>query len=69
MYKDDNLTFEDIRMLLARFGNQTLDFFGAIRATTYDDQILCAAHNLCAGRRTGATGSGASLMHTIMATV
>lgn len=42
MYKDDNLEWRDIEMLLERFGNQTLDFFGAIRASTYDGQILCA---------------------------
>jgi hypothetical protein len=41
MYKDDNLTMEDIAKLLQRFGNQTLDFFGAIRASTFDGQILC----------------------------
>eukprot|EP00892_Ulva_mutabilis_P004562 jgi/Ulvmu1/2478/UM137_0003.1 len=40
MYKDDNLEIEDIQKLIHRFGNQSLDFFGAIRACTYDSQIL-----------------------------
>lgn len=31
---------EDVEKLLERFGNQTLDFFGALRASTYDEQIL-----------------------------
>jgi hypothetical protein len=43
MYKDDDISMEDVAKLLQRFGNQTLDFFGAIRASTYDHQILCAA--------------------------
>jgi hypothetical protein len=47
MYKDDNLSYEDIEKLIQRFGNQTLDFFGAIRAGTYDSQILCAPPCLC----------------------
>ena len=42
MYKEDNFEMEHIAKLLQRFGNQTLDFFGAIRASTYDGQILCA---------------------------
>ena len=42
MYKDDSLEVEDIRQLIHRFGNQSLDFFGAIRSCTYDSQILCA---------------------------
>lgn len=42
MYKEEaNLQIEDIAKLLQRFGNQQLDFFGAIRANTYDEQILC----------------------------
>lgn len=48
MYKDDSLTFEDVGQLMQRFSNQTLDFFGAIRASTYDDQILCATPLYCA---------------------
>lgn len=42
MYKDDNVQMEDIEKVIQRFGNQSLDFFGAIRACTYDNQILCA---------------------------
>jgi len=39
MYKDDNLTKEDIQTLKDKFPNQPLDFFGAMRAATYDKQI------------------------------
>ena len=46
-YKDDHLSYEDIQKLIQRFGNQTLDFFGAIRAGTYDSQILCAPSRCC----------------------
>ena len=42
MYKDDGISFEEVTLLLRRFGNQPLDFFGAIRSNTYDYQILCA---------------------------
>ena len=41
MYKEDGLEVEHIQKLVQRFGNQSLDFFGAIRACTYDNQILC----------------------------
>ena len=39
MYKDDGLTREDMRTLLKEFPNQSLDFYGALRAATYDKQI------------------------------
>lgn len=39
MYKDDGLSSEDMVALLDAFPNQSLDFFGAIRAATYDNQI------------------------------
>jgi hypothetical protein len=39
MYKDDGLSRQDIETLVATFGNQALDFFGALRASTYDAQI------------------------------
>lgn len=39
MYKDDGLTMEDIVKLIKRFESQPLDFFGALRASTYDSQI------------------------------
>jgi len=38
-YKDDGLTSEDMLKLIERFPLQPLDFFGALRATTYDNQI------------------------------
>jgi hypothetical protein len=39
LYKDDGLSRADIETLVATFGNQALDFFGALRASTYDGQI------------------------------
>lgn len=39
MYKDDGLAMEDMEALLDAFPSQELSFFGAIRATTYDNQI------------------------------
>ena len=39
MYKDDGLGTEDMVALLRAFPNQSLDFFGSIRASTYDNQI------------------------------
>jgi hypothetical protein len=39
MYKDDGLSSSDIQTLVDTFRGQTLDFFGAVRASTYDSQI------------------------------
>lgn len=39
MYKDDGLTQYDMSKLLDRFPTQPLDFFGALRSSTYDGQI------------------------------
>ena len=39
MYKDDGLGKEDMVTLLQTFPNQSLDFYGALRAATYDNQI------------------------------
>eukprot|EP00955_Chlamydomonas_euryale_P043271 352544-Chlamydomonas_euryale.AAC.18 len=39
MYKDDGMVYEDMQRLRMRFPGQPLDFFGAIRASTYDGQI------------------------------
>jgi len=39
MYKDDGLNRDDMRTLVDAFPNQSLDFFGALRASTYDNQI------------------------------
>ncbi|GMH40586.1 hypothetical protein BSKO_08490 [Bryopsis sp. KO-2023] len=39
MYKDDGLQREEIATLRERFPDQPLDFFGALRASTYDNQI------------------------------
>ena len=39
MYKDDGVSVRDIERLLKRFHRQPLDFFGALRASTYDNQI------------------------------
>ena len=39
MYRDDGLSRSDMEALLKAFPNQSLDFFGALRASTYDNQI------------------------------
>lgn len=40
MYKDDGLERKDMVTLLDRYGNeQSLDFYGALRSATYDNQI------------------------------
>ncbi|KAK9915318.1 hypothetical protein WJX75_007556 [Coccomyxa subellipsoidea] len=39
MYKEDGLSVEDTTALLETFPGQSLDFFGALRAATYDNQI------------------------------
>ena len=40
MYKDDGLEAKDMMTLLDRYGTeQSLDFYGALRAATYDNQI------------------------------
>ncbi|KAG2437907.1 hypothetical protein HXX76_005523 [Chlamydomonas incerta] len=39
MYKDDGVSRRDVEALLDRFKAQPLDFYGALRASTYDDQI------------------------------
>lgn len=39
MYKDDGITQADLEQLLDAFPDQPLDFYGAIRAGTYDNQI------------------------------
>jgi hypothetical protein len=43
MYKDDGLSFQDVIDIIDCFKHQPLDFFGAIRAGTYDRQILYAS--------------------------
>jgi hypothetical protein len=39
LYRDDGLSREDAGRLVDAFSRQSLDFFGAIRAATYDGQI------------------------------
>ena len=39
MYKDDGLTIDQVRTLVSEFEDQPLDFFGALRARAYDEQI------------------------------
>jgi len=39
MYKDDGFSRQDMQVLLRAFPNQSLDFYGAIRSSTYDNQI------------------------------
>jgi hypothetical protein len=46
LYKEDGLSRQDIETLVATFGNQALDFFGALRASTYDSQIRDWMHSV-----------------------
>ncbi|CAL5221664.1 g3892 [Coccomyxa viridis] len=39
MYKDDGLSMGDMELILDSFKGQSLDFFGAMRSATYDNQI------------------------------
>ena len=39
LYKEDGLSRADIASLVESYSNQSLDFFGALRAATYDGQI------------------------------
>ncbi|KAF5831319.1 hypothetical protein DUNSADRAFT_13293 [Dunaliella salina] len=39
MYQDDGLSMDDVYTLIKRFPKQPLDFFGALRASQYDNQI------------------------------
>mmetsp|Transcript_22248 Transcript_22248/g.37262 ORF Transcript_22248/g.37262 Transcript_22248/m.37262 type:complete len:439 (-) Transcript_22248:185-1501(-) len=40
MFKEDGLSLDEVRVLVTSFPNQSTDFFGAVRARIYDDQIL-----------------------------
>ena len=44
LYRDDNISVDVIERLIERFKNQPLDFFGALRSSMYDSQILYAPH-------------------------
>ena len=46
LYKEDGLSRQDIETLVATFGNQALDFFGALRSSTYDSQIRDWMHSV-----------------------
>ena len=39
MFKDDNISIEEIRALRNAFQDQPLDFFGAVRSRLYDDCV------------------------------
>ena len=39
MYREDGLQLSDMHALQDRFKGQALDFFGALRSSTYDSQI------------------------------
>merc|ERR1712087_694254 len=39
IFKEDNVTRQDIEMLVDQFPGQSIDFFGALRARVYDDVI------------------------------
>jgi hypothetical protein len=62
MYKEDGLARRDIETLIDTFGNQALDFFGALRAATYDAQIRDWMAGV-AGERMAAEERGQGLTH------
>merc|ERR1719390_408716 len=39
IFKEDNVTRQDIEMLVDQFPGQSIDFFGALRARVYDDVV------------------------------
>lgn len=45
MFKDDGLTEAETSVLLDTFGKQPLDFYGALRSSLYDGQILSWIRN------------------------
>jgi len=49
LYRDDGLPLEDAAKLVDAFSRQSLDFFGAIRAATYDGQIREWLRDLAGG--------------------
>ena len=48
----------DIETLVATFGNQALDFFGALRSATYDGQIRDWMQDVAGGRGNCEAGGG-----------
>jgi hypothetical protein len=59
LYKDDGLGAADAGRLVDAFSRQSLDFFGAIRAATYDGQIREWIRDLAGGRMGGDDGGNA----------
>ena len=56
MYKEDGLRDDEIETLVDTFPNQGLDFFGHLRASTYDGQIREWMWDLAGNRRRGWRG-------------
>eukprot|EP00967_Tisochrysis_lutea_P044318 scaffold53709_cov19-Tisochrysis_lutea.AAC.1 len=51
--KDDGLSMDDVYALIKRFPKQPLDFFGALRASQYDNQIRAWIEREVLGGRLG----------------
>ncbi|GIL60816.1 hypothetical protein Vafri_15343 [Volvox africanus] len=63
MYKEDGLSRTDITKLLDRFNRQPLDFFGALRASTYDEQIRQWIKRDITGHKFSADDANLSELH------
>ncbi|KXZ48423.1 hypothetical protein GPECTOR_28g831 [Gonium pectorale] len=63
MYKDDGLSKKDVAALLDRFHRQPLDFFGALRSTTYDEQIRQWIKREVTGEEFTAESANLSALH------
>ena len=46
MFSDDGLSRDNIETLVKRFGDQAIDFFGAVRSQIYDEQITQFIHSV-----------------------
>jgi hypothetical protein len=63
LYRDDGLSLEDAGKLVDSFSRQSLDFFGAIRAATYDGQIREWLRVLVGGGELSDEGSDVKAVH------
>lgn len=51
IFKDDQLTQQEIEQLVDSFPGQTIDFFGALRARIYDDLVRGFTSQVCDSHR------------------
>jgi hypothetical protein len=51
IFKDDQLTTQEIEQLVDSFPGQTIDFFGALRARIYDDLVRGFTNQVCLASR------------------